>query len=446
MAPLPIRLYFILAAGALLRAQTAPLSDDVLLLGRIRRHALGSLATIPSYTCLETIDRETRVSARQPFKPLDVVQLEVAEFGARELFAWPGQTNFEDKDGQILGLSSHGEFYAHLHTVMAGSSVIRYAGKENCEGSPCVRYDFQVAQPFTGWTLTSAGGRSMVAESGSFWADLETANVFRLVVTAEDIPVELGMRSAELDIHYGSTNLINGRPSPKGSFFSESQPFQLPQSFSLHTALYSGQESLNTVSFTHCREYQAESKVVAEAAPEIGPEPQLQELTLPARLNIELRLTTPVRSGVNHVGDRIEAVVDREVRNKGGLLLPRGAEVVGRVRRMEHYTTPYEYWIAALEFTDVVFTREEVTEHVRFTGSLQFYDTLPGLKQEIATERSEGMDLGNFGGIQKIHREKLIARQLPELAPSYFRGLLLRSPRAFICCGLRRRSRSNRRP
>ena len=60
------------------------------------------------------------MSSRQPFKPLDVVQLEVAEFGARELFAWPGQTNFEDKDGQILGLSSHGEFYAHLHTVMAG--------------------------------------------------------------------------------------------------------------------------------------------------------------------------------------------------------------------------------------------------------------------------------------------------------------------------------------
>ena len=271
----------------------------------------------------------------------------------------------------------------------------------------------------------------MVAESGSFWADLETANVFRLVVKAEDIPVELGMRSAELDIRYGATNLIMAVPRRRDLSLARANPFNCRRIFRSTRLCTPGEESLNTVSFTHCREYQAESKVVAKPRPKSDPNHSVQEFTLPARLNIELRLTTPVRSGVNHVGDRIEAVVDREVRNKGGLLLPRGAQVIGRVRRMEHYTTPYEYWIAALEFTDVVFTREEVTEHVRFTGSLQFYDTLPGLKQEIATERSEGMDLGNFGGIQKIHREKLIARQLPGVGTFLLQGPALTLPAGF---------------
>ena len=426
-----VRLCSILAAVVLLQAQTSPLTEDVLLLSRIRRNALESLTSIPSYTCLETIERERRASARKPYRPLDVVQMEVAEIGKRELFAWPGQANFEDKNGQLLGLSSNGEFYAHLQTLMGGSAAIRSAGTADCEGRPCVRYDFRLGAAFANWTLANNGRTARVAESGSFWADAESATLYRLVVNAEDIPVDVGIRSADLDIRYGATSLNGSHAPSNGYSFSSNHLFQLPESFSIRLVLNSGEESQNTVSFTHCREYGAESKVVAEASADVNPAAPVEEVTLPAHLAVEIRLLTPVRSSANHVGDRIDAVVDRDVRNRGQLFLPRGAQVIGRVRRMEHYTEPYDYWIAALEFTDVFFTHGGTEAHARFTGDLQFYDTVPGLKQELASEKTEGVDFGNDGSIQKTRRVRLLARQLPGVGTFLLQGPSLTLAKGF---------------
>jgi hypothetical protein len=408
MAPQFSRICQLLAAAALLQGQTPPLSDEVLLLSRIRRAALDSLKTIPSYTCLETIERVTRVSPKQRYRPSDTVQLEVAEFGKRELFAWPGQTNFEEKDGQILGLSSYGEFYAHLNAVMAGSAAIHYAGTEDCEGRPCVRYDFTLGQAFANWAMTTSSGNGLVAERGSFWADPQSSELYRLMVEAEEIPLGLGIRSAELDIRYGVTRLQER---------SSTESFQLPQSYSLHMILISGEESQNTASFTHCRAYQSESKLVAEASPESIQAARVQEITLPAHLTVELNLTTSVRSGSNRVGDRIDAIVDRDVKKKGEVVIPRGAQMVGRVRRLEHYLTPNEYLIAALEFTDISFTQDGVAEHARFTGDLQFHDPLPGLEQENAS--------------QDTRHVKLLGATLPGVGTFVAQGPFLSLPKGF---------------
>jgi hypothetical protein len=313
---------------------------------------------------------------------------------------------------------------------MGGSAAIHYAGKVECEGQPCARYDFTLGQAFANWTLTTARGSARVAESGSFWADPQSSNLYRLLVKAEEIPLLLGINSAELDIRYGATSLIANHPGRNGYFFSESRAFQLPQTFSLHLVLRSGEESENVVSFTQCREYQSESKLVAEASSETAPEPPVKEITLPGRLTVELSLTTAVRSGVNHVGDRVDAVIDRDVRNKGQFYLPRGAQIVGRVRRLEHQLTPYEYWIAALEFTDIAFTQDSVTGHARFVGNLQFFDTL-ALKQEIEIERAEGIDLGATGRLEKTQHERLIPRQLPGVATFIVRGPSLTVPKGF---------------
>jgi hypothetical protein len=359
------------------------------------------------------------VSARQRFKPQDVVELEVAEFGERELFAWPGQTDFEDKDGQILGLSSSGEFYSHLKSVMAGPAAIHYVGQEDCQGRPCARFDFQLGQSFANWTLSTGAGRGLVAEGGSFWADPQSSTLYRLVVNAEDIPIQLGIRAAALDIRYGPTILSPNRPAS-----------QLPQNFTLSLTMISGAEQLNTTAFTHCREYGAESKVVADATAAATPAKRIQEIALPARLPIELSLTTPVRSSSSRVGDRLEAVTDRDLRSKGRLYLPRGAHVSGRVRRMEHYSEPTDYWIAAVEFTDIVFALDGNTVHARFTGSLESYDPVPGLKQEIATEKMEHVDLGG-NQVDRIHRESLFTRQLPGVGTFLLRGPTLTLAKGF---------------
>ena len=67
-------------------AQTPP-SAETLLLSRIREKIASNLASLPSYTCLETTERAERADRAPSFLVSDILQLEVAEIGGKELFA-----------------------------------------------------------------------------------------------------------------------------------------------------------------------------------------------------------------------------------------------------------------------------------------------------------------------------------------------------------------------
>ena len=71
---------------------------------RIVDHVRQEVAGIPNYTCVETIDRETQTANVNAFRRVDLVRLEVAKTGGKELFAWPGAGNFEEKPiGAFVG-------------------------------------------------------------------------------------------------------------------------------------------------------------------------------------------------------------------------------------------------------------------------------------------------------------------------------------------------------
>ena len=73
-------------AAILCGAQTPP-SAETLLLSRIREKIASNLASLPSYTCLETTERAERADHAPSFIVSDILQLEVAEIGGKELFA-----------------------------------------------------------------------------------------------------------------------------------------------------------------------------------------------------------------------------------------------------------------------------------------------------------------------------------------------------------------------
>ena len=75
-----------------------PLAPQTLLLSRIKYHNLLTLARLPNYTCRETIERSYRTPPDRKFHILDLVRLEVAYVGNRELYGWPGAQKFEEKD------------------------------------------------------------------------------------------------------------------------------------------------------------------------------------------------------------------------------------------------------------------------------------------------------------------------------------------------------------
>ena len=81
----------------MLGAQAPDLPPNVLFLSRAMRHIRQTMTAVPNFTCTETIYREELTPHSKKFEQLDVVRLEVAKVGSKEVFAWPGARRFEEK-------------------------------------------------------------------------------------------------------------------------------------------------------------------------------------------------------------------------------------------------------------------------------------------------------------------------------------------------------------
>ncbi len=67
------------------------------LLSQIKAKMADNLSRLPNYTCLQTIERSHRDARKKRFERQDLVRLEVALVGGRELFAWPGAPMLHDQ-------------------------------------------------------------------------------------------------------------------------------------------------------------------------------------------------------------------------------------------------------------------------------------------------------------------------------------------------------------
>src|SRR5690349_8630620 len=107
------------------------LSPEVLMLARVKSHAREELARIPNYTCVEVLQRFHKTSGpKSTMKPLDTMQLEVAQIGGREMYSWLGDRNFKEDDPAAFigsGMIGNGLFAAHLRSLfVAGSATFQY--------------------------------------------------------------------------------------------------------------------------------------------------------------------------------------------------------------------------------------------------------------------------------------------------------------------------------
>lgn len=349
------------AAGAATAQGRIDLPPEVLLLARIRQQAQLDLAQLPSFTCLETIDRFSRDGKTADWRRQDALRVEVAYVGDKELFAWPGSTNFEERPlAQIVGtgMASSGEFTSFARMALLGAAAVtHFAGEEQLHGRRMARWDYDIAAAFSGLTLASGGEDVTVGQHGSFWADVETFELVRLAVSAVDIPGGLGIESVGTEIEYQRVHLGPAE-------------YLLPQRAITRMQHSASGELRNDIEFTHCRQFSAESVVsfvdVEPQTPGAGTQKKV-EVRIPAGLVIPVRLDTPIDSARAKVGDAVAAVVDANVMHKGALLAPRGALLSGRLRLLQKEPGRY---VVGLEFTDLTFGNK----HVRFLANLSSVD------------------------------------------------------------------------
>lgn len=326
------------------------------LLAQITAQVLQQVAQLPDCTCLETLTRHHRPPGDPgPVRPLDTVRLEVLYLDGKELFSSPGETRWERNPAAFTaaGMIGNGIFALYLRVVFAtGDAEFRKRGTELVEGRQAWRYDFQVPRLVSGQTLTVVGGKGSVGLKGSFWADVASLDLVRLELHADDIP-------ADLPVFDFTVKLVYARVA-----IAERQVL-LPQSGEVRLALTTGREDRDFLEFTHCQSFRAETSMVFEAPPPLVANPPPAAFTstvvgqplamsnLPVGLRLAVTLTTPVQADTP-VGAALQGRVAGAVRLQGKPLVPDGALVHGRLRRLDRFSDASgDYWIVGVEFIEI---------------------------------------------------------------------------------------------
>ena len=408
-----------------LPAQDLP--PGVLTLARIRARVGQALDQLPDCACVETVDRSWKPAGKE-IKPVDRVVLQVLFSGGEELFAAPGDTRWEANPSDLLasGLMGNGLFALDLKIVFLNNvSVITYQGDESSAGRREARYDFSVARVASAWTVRNAGASGVVGMRGSFWADPETYDLHRLEYHADDISPDLLYTDIFTTVYYDRVRIGD-------------RDVLLPQAADLRTTGVDGENKWNHIEFTHCQGFHTESTLrfgAADAAPAAGPAatpPQpTAEGTLPPGLRITIALSAPLDDHAP-VGSLIDAKVAASVMQKGKVLIPEGALVKGRIRRLERYSDAGDYFIVALEFMQI----ETPSASLRFYSELQDVDRPEGVETMLITTRVER---GEFPWSQnhtdmkwsKTDRARIFTQEVPGVGTFFVRGSHFSLPPGF---------------
>jgi hypothetical protein len=278
--------------------------------------------------------------------------MEVAVVEGREQFGWPGGDQFNDQSLQLIrdrGLTKTGDFYGFLAAIFGTKSPGYAPAGEQAGGSTAaIRYAYRVPRS-SGYLLTRDRLGAVVGYHGSFWVDRKTLGVTRLEVEADDIPAGLKISSAKITIDYGTVRAGAG-------------DFLLPQATEARMVSDGGMESRTATRFSNCRQFGAESTISFEDRPsaEMGRKNK-PGIELPGGVPLATALVTPIERKTAAVGDPVEVRLRRAVRIGGGIVIPKGATVEGRILRLEiHDSWPQPVDLLLLRFTKLRFGEKQV--------------------------------------------------------------------------------------
>ncbi|MCU1335554.1 MAG: hypothetical protein JWO19_1135 [Bryobacterales bacterium] len=309
-------------------------------LPRIRERMTDVLLRQPNYTCTETIER-TRQVAGNHARIEDTLRLEVALVDGKEMFAWPGSKQFEDRElGELVstGMFGNGNFAIYARILfLSNVAAFEDRGRTDLGGRAALRYDFRVARASSGHRLRVNHREAVVGFHGSFYADPVTLDVRRVEVVADDIPAELGVSAAKTKIDYGRLRIGD-------------EEFLLPVESELMMAM-PDQVNRNWVRFTACRRFTGESTlsfsdpVLTEASAPAA----VREVDIPAGLTLQLEMPE-LDLMQAAVGDPVRGILRADLRSRRELLAPKGSIARGRIVRLDRYSS---YFALQIEFQDL---------------------------------------------------------------------------------------------
>ena len=380
------------------------LPPDVLTLAHAMNTNRDFLKRLPLYTCLQTIQRSTARSHARA-SALDVVQVDVGASPGTEMYSWPDETTFSSLDLPDLvahGLLSTGMFSGFAHNLFVGDqAIVQLIGEDSISGRQAIRFKYRVPSLMNRWNINWKGRLGQLQEAGQFWVSAPDYHLIRLQVDAQNIPPQLLLRSIALVMDYQTIH-------------DHSSDSLLPIGGTFTVVDNSGTVYRNTVAFSHCHVFAAESKMAAD-----DPDPaavftryKQAEGFLPAGLTLKLALLNPIDATTARVGDSITARLESTVRSSTDFEILKGAVFNGRVRQFEKLNDPPNTYLVEISFSGV----ECGDRNYRFFAELLGMESLPG----IHSARTHNQQTMNFhsehGGTGIVHNESTISYSIPGAA------------------------------
>jgi hypothetical protein len=346
--------------------------DPAAVLAQARARITAMSENLQRYVCAETINRsyyqrtEPRKAPASPVPPpacapppandpyqlatTDRVRLEVTVSQGAELHSWPGATRFDPRNVDELirnGPVSTGSFGAYLTSVFGQDGVVyQYKGEQSVNGKTLFEYAYRVPLASSHFEVKTVSAWLPTAYEGEFQIDPQSYELERLTVRTLNPPdgSAFCQAAATLDyqqIHIGNSDVL------------------LPRQSELVIELKDGPESRNVTTFANCREYQAESEIIFDESSTAGSNtPQSGgrgRVSLPIGLPVTLALDSAIDTAIAAAGDPVDAKVVKPIHRPGSSeeLIPAGALVRGRIRRVEHHLLPSPYFRVVLAFNRV---------------------------------------------------------------------------------------------
>ncbi len=357
MSKLGILLVLLLSAGL---AAGQPSGGSAILLDAIREKARANLERMPDFICLQTIERSRKDPHSAELREVDRLQVEVGLIGDREVFAWPDSGAFGEQHLADLiqhGTAGTGNFALHARNVLvADGPAYSYQGEEEIGGRLVHRFDYTVSRERSTYSLRVPPFQARVAFHGTFWADSETLDLVRLRVVADEIPAELGLVEAVDTMEYGRREIGSGG-------------FLLPNASRLDMLSITGGLRRNESAFSLCRQYVGESSISFDSSG-AGAEDESAagtELRLPPRASLDVTLAEAIDPGQAVLGSRIRGTLAKPLKHGEEIVAPKGANVLGRLVRLEKHDRPVDHYVVGLQFD----TLEVGGQSATFTATMR---------------------------------------------------------------------------
>ena len=326
-------------------------ADSREILVNARHKILESVDRLPRYMCIETVERyryttnirrhlsacdEPSQKDRQlTLSTQDRLRLDVAISPTREMFAWHGAKEFDDRDLLDIvddGAISTGEFGGHISNLFGSSiATFSYNGDHQDEkGRTLSEFGYRVPQDKSRYEFGNRKYAAITGYDGTVLIDAKTFEVVQIVINTSSLPAETGACFAK--------TILDLERVPVNGF-----DLLLPSSARFDIDMLNGNRNGNRVSYSSCHEFHAESELkFDESKPEPGfvSKPSGKPLPVPpldfvAGMPFVLKLAEDVDTSTAAAGDPIRLTLAAPVRTQSSMLVPAGTVVHGRIMRVQ---------------------------------------------------------------------------------------------------------------